>query len=77
MTFAEATVTDLVAGVKVQPLLVGVTVYVPFASPVMVKLLEASLVADLVPAVIVALAVPALPETVYVVPPSVYVPVTV
>ena len=33
VTFAEVIVTELEAGEKVQPLFVGVTVYVPAASP--------------------------------------------
>ena len=76
VTFAEETVTDREAGVKVQPLFEGVTVYVPFASPAIVKFPEASLVADFVPAVTVALAVPALPEIEYVVVPAATVAVT-
>ena len=33
LTFAPLTVTEELAGVNVQPLLEGVTVYVPFARP--------------------------------------------
>ena len=36
VTFAEVMVTDALAGLKVQPLFDGVTVYVPAARPVIV-----------------------------------------
>ena len=60
--FAEVIVTELEDGENVQPLLLGVTVYVPAARALMVKLLEPSLVADCAPALTVAPDVPALPE---------------
>ena len=36
VTLADVTVTDALVGLKVQPLFVGVTVYVPAARPVIV-----------------------------------------
>src|SRR5437899_1662299 len=61
VTLAEEIVTDREAGVKVQPVLDGVTVYVPAARLPIEKLLEASLVAEPEPAETLAPTAPALP----------------
>ena len=50
VTFAEFTVTLALAGLNVKPLLVGVTVYVPFATLLKLKFPDASATAEPVPA---------------------------
>src|ERR1051326_499906 len=66
VTFAPLTDTDWLAGENVQPLLLGVTVYVPLARPLIVQLFDASDVAPCEPAVTLAPEVPTLPEIEYV-----------
>src|SRR5919198_49517 len=59
VTFAPLTVTDWLAGLNVKPVFDGVTVYVPLASPVNVKLPDASAVTVPVAAPLSVTAVPA------------------
>ncbi len=71
VTFTEEIVTDRLAGSNLQPAFAGVTTQGPFESPEIVNSPEASLVVEREHAVIVAIEVPAVPETdQVVVPPS-------